>query len=152
MKSAAGFFLVWITQHTGPTALRPVQRKKQQWTGVLLLKDTSVVSGTWTHTDQIETWVQCFYSLCHSTPLAKNKIYLCFLDHIFNKHYFNFSKQLERRCQHMTCPRTTSANKRKSSKNTNCPAILVLIVRKTEFKRLDGTDRVMRYDCQRSFL
>ncbi|XP_033641438.1 uncharacterized protein LOC117301526 [Asterias rubens] len=56
--------------------------------------------------------------------------------------------RLERRCQHMTCPRTTSANKRKSSKNTNCPAILVLIVRKTEFKRLDGTDRVMRSEDQ----
>ena len=38
-----------ITQHTGPTALRPIRRTKQLWLSVLL-KDTSVTTGTRTHT------------------------------------------------------------------------------------------------------
>ena len=33
-----------ITQHTGPTALRPIRRTKQLWLSVLL-KDTSAVTG-----------------------------------------------------------------------------------------------------------
>ena len=33
-----------ITQHTGPTALRPIRRTKQLWSSVLL-KDTSAVTG-----------------------------------------------------------------------------------------------------------
>ena len=33
-----------ITQHTGPTALRPIQRTKQLWLSVLL-KDTSAATG-----------------------------------------------------------------------------------------------------------
>ena len=33
-----------ITQHTGPTALRPIQRMKQLWLSVLL-KDTSAATG-----------------------------------------------------------------------------------------------------------
>ena len=32
-----------ITQHTGPTALRPIRRTKQLWLSVLL-KDTSVTT------------------------------------------------------------------------------------------------------------
>ena len=37
-----------ITQHTGPTALRPIRRTKQLWLSVLL-KDTSVTTGIRTH-------------------------------------------------------------------------------------------------------
>ena len=42
-----GFFYVH-TQHTGPTALRPIRRTKQLWLSVLL-KDTSVTTGIRTH-------------------------------------------------------------------------------------------------------
>ena len=34
----------YITQHTGPTALRPIRRTKQLWSSVLL-KDTSAATG-----------------------------------------------------------------------------------------------------------
>ena len=37
-----------ITQHTGPTALRPIRRTKQLWLSVLL-KDTSAATGNRTH-------------------------------------------------------------------------------------------------------
>ena len=37
-----------ITQHTGPTALRPIRRTKQLWLSVLL-KYTSVTTGIRTH-------------------------------------------------------------------------------------------------------
>ena len=37
-----------ITQHTGPTALRPIRRTKQLWLSVLL-KDTSAATGNQTH-------------------------------------------------------------------------------------------------------
>ena len=52
---------MWITQHTGPTALRPIRRTKQLWLSVLL-KDTS--TATWPgrdsnpHSDNTRTWVQ----------------------------------------------------------------------------------------------
>ncbi|XP_038047808.1 uncharacterized protein LOC119721923 [Patiria miniata] len=52
--------------------------------------------------------------------------------------------RLEKRCQHMTCPRSKSADQRKGSKNTNCPAVLTAIVRRTEFKRHNGKDRTCR--------
>ena len=39
-----GFFYVHYTQHTGPTALRPIRRTKQLWLSVLL-KDTSAATG-----------------------------------------------------------------------------------------------------------
>ena len=38
-----GYFTC-ITQHTGPTALRPIRRTKQLWLSVLL-KDTSAATG-----------------------------------------------------------------------------------------------------------
>ena len=34
-----------ITQHTGPTALRPIRRTKQLWQLSVLLKDTSAATG-----------------------------------------------------------------------------------------------------------
>ena len=37
-----------ITQHTGPTALRPIRRTKQLWLSVLV-KDTSAATGNRTH-------------------------------------------------------------------------------------------------------
>ena len=37
-------FFTCITQHTGPTALRPIRRTKQLWLSVLL-KDTSAATG-----------------------------------------------------------------------------------------------------------
>ena len=37
-----------ITQHMGPTALRPIRRTKQLWLSVLL-KDTSAATGNRTH-------------------------------------------------------------------------------------------------------
>ncbi|XP_022109708.1 uncharacterized protein LOC110989545 [Acanthaster planci] len=52
--------------------------------------------------------------------------------------------RLEKRCQHMTCPRSKSADLRKGSKNTNCPAVLIVIVRRTEFKRHNGKERMCR--------
>ena len=44
-------YFMCITQHTGPTALRPIRRTKQLWLSVLL-KDTSAATGQagiWTH-------------------------------------------------------------------------------------------------------
>ena len=41
--SVLGSFMC-ITQHTGPTALRPILRTKQLWLSVLL-KDTSAATG-----------------------------------------------------------------------------------------------------------
>ena len=43
MISVLGSFTC-IAQHTGPTALRPIQRTKQLWLSVLL-KDTSAATG-----------------------------------------------------------------------------------------------------------
>ena len=45
--SALGSFTC-VTQHTGPTALRPIRRTKQLWLSALL-KDTSVTTGIRTH-------------------------------------------------------------------------------------------------------
>ena len=45
--SVLGYFTC-ITQHTGPTALRPIRRTKQLWLSVLL-KDTSAATGNRTH-------------------------------------------------------------------------------------------------------
>ena len=42
-----------ITQHTGPTTLRPIRRTKQLWLSVLL-KDTSV--ATWNRTHILVFW------------------------------------------------------------------------------------------------
>ncbi len=67
--SALGSFTC-VTQHTGPTALRPIQRTKQSWLSVLL-KDTSVATGTQTHTLTIRNtraWVRCSYPLSLDTP------------------------------------------------------------------------------------
>ena len=46
-KSVLGSFTC-ITQHTGPTALRPIRRTKQLWLSVLL-EDTSVATWNRTH-------------------------------------------------------------------------------------------------------
>ena len=58
-----------ITQHTGPTALRPIQRAKQLWLSVLL-KDTSAATGQDSnpHSDNTRTLVQCTRTLGHDTP------------------------------------------------------------------------------------
>ena len=51
-----------ITQHTGPTALRPIRRTKQLWLSVLL-KDISTMTKPCRysnpHSDNTRTWVQC---------------------------------------------------------------------------------------------
>ena len=44
-------YITCLTQHTGPSALRPIRRTKQ-WLRVLLM-DTSVMNGTGTHTHLI---------------------------------------------------------------------------------------------------
>ena len=62
--SALGSFTC-ITQHTGPTALRPIRRTKQLWLSVLL-KDTIAATGNRTHI--LGTWVRCTRPLGHDTP------------------------------------------------------------------------------------
>ena len=69
--SALGSFTC-ITQHTGPTALRPIRRTKQLWLSVLL-KDTSAATvlgrDSNPHSDNTRTWVQCTRPLGHDTIL-----------------------------------------------------------------------------------
>ena len=63
--SALGSFSC-ISQHTGPTALHPI-RKTKPWLSVL---DTSVISGTTTHTLLIRNtrvWIWCSQPLNHDT-------------------------------------------------------------------------------------
>ena len=44
-----------ITQHTGPTALRPIRRTKQLWLLSVLLKDTSAATGIEPHSGFLTT-------------------------------------------------------------------------------------------------
>ncbi|XP_063971450.1 uncharacterized protein LOC135158094, partial [Lytechinus pictus] len=50
----------------------------------------------------------------------------------------------EFRCQHNTKPRTATANQRRGSKNTSCPAGLSIIVKVSTFERSDGRVRKSR--------
>ncbi|XP_041461611.1 uncharacterized protein LOC121412915 [Lytechinus variegatus] len=50
----------------------------------------------------------------------------------------------EFRCQHNTKPRTATANERRGSKNTSCPAGLSIVVKVSTFERSDGRVRMCR--------
>eukprot|EP00057_Strongylocentrotus_purpuratus_P015305 XP_011669779.1 PREDICTED: uncharacterized protein LOC100891206 isoform X1 [Strongylocentrotus purpuratus] len=50
----------------------------------------------------------------------------------------------EFRCQHNTKPRSTTADQRKGSKNTNCPAGLSIVVKVSTFQASDGKKRKCR--------
>ena len=73
-----------ITQHTGPTVLRPIRRTKQLWLSVLL-KDTSAATGQDSnpHSDNTRTWVQCTRPLhwscwCVHIKISLQKIFPVF--------------------------------------------------------------------------
>ena len=81
--SALGSFTC-ITQHTGPTALRPIRRMKQLWLSVLL-KDTSAATGNRTHilvfltTPELESlalkFPNCRYRLTDYSQTLKEATY-----------------------------------------------------------------------------
>ena len=39
------------------------------------------------------------------------------------------------RCQHNTMPRSSTADQRLGSKNTDCPATMIITVKRTDFKK-----------------
>ena len=72
--NALGYFTCG-TQHTGPTALRPIWRTKHVLVVTsVLLKDTGVTcvtNGTRTHTlltKNTRVWIRCSYPIRHDTP------------------------------------------------------------------------------------
>ena len=93
-----------ITQHTGPTALRPIRRTKQLWLSVLL-KDTSVTTGIRTHilllTPELESgMLDRSATTPHSDSLEPN----CRVttDHGLNKSNICSSKAILN-FKHLTC-------------------------------------------------
>ena len=76
-----------ITQHTGPTALRPIRKMKQLWLSVLL-KDTSAVNsqaGIRTHilsTPEIES------NKLHGSATTLHKKYFISISTLFSKTLF----------------------------------------------------------------
>ena len=66
MISVLGSFTC-ITQHTEPTALRPIRRTKQLWLSILL-KDTITATGQAGIRTHTRTWVQRTRPLSHDTP------------------------------------------------------------------------------------
>ncbi|XP_041476064.1 uncharacterized protein LOC121424444 isoform X3 [Lytechinus variegatus] len=54
--------------------------------------------------------------------------------------------ETEFRCQHKAKPRTATADQRRGSKNTSCPAGLIIVVKVSTFERSDG--RVRKLYCR----